>query len=500
MNYKQASGGRAGFGRRLCAGMALVLSATAGCAVAATDTETTAQESDHLYLTGTTWPSGNVRVCWSASSLARTTFAAEAAIVRQRASEEWPTAARISFTGWLPCPANTGGMTVINLDNSTAANANVGYPGSSGTDTANLGTGRGDFGGSLIPHEFGHLLGFAHEQQRPDFNVPACDGTDITGGNTLGTDPDVNSIMASTGYCQENPHLSAIDRQGVVVAYGARNSRFATSSSWATLLASQGAAFGDVNGDGLADLVARSIGGAVQVGLSNGSTFGARTTYTTWSPSYSFALADVNRDGRVDIVGRSGTDVQVSLSTGTGFTSSTHWTSWATAYDLQLADVNGDGRADIIGRSGTDVEVGLSTGTGFSTSTTWITWLAGFDASFADVNGDGLADIIGRSGNSVRVGLSTGSGFSAPTQWTTWGTTYDHRFADVDGDGRADIIGRAGNDVQVGLSSGTSFSGSTTWTTWASTYDVNLADMNGDGAADIAGHSGLDVQVGRSAN
>jgi len=502
--HKQSSGiKRVGRSAR-CAGIFLALGVTAGCAVESTDSaETVARADEALYMTGAAWPNGVVRVCWSATSLARGTFLAEAATVRRRANGEWPSAARVTFVGWLPCPTNTGGMTVINLDNSTAANANVGYPGSTGTDTANLGTARSDFATGLIPHEFGHLLGFHHEHQRPDFDHPECDGTDVTGGNTLGTAPDFDSIMASTGYCQTNPGLSAIDRQGVLVAYGARQDDFATSSTWATLVASQGAEFADVNGDGRADLIARSSGGTVQLGLSNGATFGARTTVTTWDPTYSFQLVDVNRDGRADIVGRKGTDVQVALSTGTGFTSSTQWTTWAAAYDLQVADVNGDGRGDIIGRSGTDVQVALSTGTSFSGSTGWITWLAGFDAKFADVDGDGRADIIGRSGTSVRVGLSTGAGFSAPTQWTTWGTSYDHRFADVNGDGRADLIGRAGNNVQVGLStavSGNQFAASTQWTTWSSSYDLNLADTTGDGAADICGRSGLDVQVGLSTN
>jgi hypothetical protein len=60
--------------------------------------------------------------------------------------------------------------------------------------------------------------------RRPDFADDAsggCKEINAT-GNTLGTDPDRSSIMASTGYCQNNTRLSAWDIVGVQRAYGAK--------------------------------------------------------------------------------------------------------------------------------------------------------------------------------------------------------------------------------------------------------------------------------------
>jgi hypothetical protein len=471
--------------------------------------ETTAGGDDvvtlqkELYLFGPTWPSGVIPVCWSSGSIARSDYLTQAAVVKTRAHEEWPTAAKISFVGWNPCTTNTGGKVVLDLvDDGSGFSTTIGYQGATATHFVHLGVLRGDFGGSLVPHELGHVLGFQHEMNRPDFNEPSCDGTDTPGGDTLGTAPDVNSIMASTGYCQNLPHLSTIDRQGVAVAYAATTSRFLSTTFWTTWSIDFDHRFADVDGDGRADIVGRS-GTDVKVGLSTGTGFASSSSWTSWGTAYDLQLADVDGDGRADIVGRSGNDVQVGLSTGSGFAASTQWTTWDTAYTLQLADVNGDGRADIIGRrSDGVVHVGLSTGSGFAESSQWTTWDTAYTPlQLADVNGDGRADIVGRrSDGDVQVGLSTGSAFAGSSQWTTWSTAYDLQLADVNGDGRADVVGRSGTDVQVGASTGTGFAGSTAWTTWNTSFDMQLADVNGDGPADTVGRSGNSVRVGLASN
>ena len=475
----------------------------AGCA-AQTGEEPVAADTSPLYMTGAAWPSGTVRVCWSASSFSHPNFSTYAPVVRQRANEEWPTAARISIVGWLRCPTDTRGMTVIDLNQSNAGNATVGYfP--NGTATASFGTNRSDFALGVVPQGMGFVLGFHREHQRPDWRPGTLcgqtdDGTNIAGGVKL-TVPDDNSIM---NFCSGSSTLSSLDRAGAVAAYGARVNRFATSSTWTSWSTSYSHSFADVNGDGRADIIGRSSSGDVQVALSTGSGFSASKTWSTWDTRYNLLLADVNADGRADLVGRFGTDVQVALSTGTKFASSSTWTNWSAAYDMQLADVDGDGRADIVGRSGTDVQAGLSTGTRFNTSTRWTTWVSGFRAAFVDVTGDGRADIIGNSdsSNAIRVGVSTGAGFLLSSQWTTWDPAFILTVGDVNGDGRADLVGRSGDNVQVGISRGESgkFAPSTRWTSWAPSYDLKLADTNGDGRVDIVGRSGSTVEVGLASN
>lgn len=193
-------------------------------ACSASDGETFASfetAEEELLLGGASWPQGIVPVCWSSTSVARRNFATEAALVKRRLTETWQAVANVHFTGWVACSGSTRGKVVINLDDSIYANATVGFA-TSGT-VVNLGVGRTDFATGLVPHEFGHVLGFRHEMNRSDFvddPTGGCRASNST-GDTLGTPADRGSIMASTGYCNTNAGLSPWDISGARVTYGA---------------------------------------------------------------------------------------------------------------------------------------------------------------------------------------------------------------------------------------------------------------------------------------
>jgi len=202
----------------------------------------------------------------------------------------------------------------------------------------------------------------------------------------------------------------------------------------------------DVNGDSLDDVVGFGNNG-VLVALSNGSGFGATELWLgdfgvaaggwTSFDRHPRTVGDVNGDGLDDVVGFGNHGVLVALSNGSGFNAAELWLGdfgvvaggW-TSYDRHprmVGDVNGDGLDDVVGFGNNGVLVALSNGSGFGAAELWLGdfgVVAGGWTSFdrhprtvADVNGDGLDDVVGFGHNGVLVALSNGSGFDAAELW-----------------------------------------------------------------------------------
>ena len=262
---------------------------------------------------------------------------------------------------------------------------------------------------------------------------------------------------------------------------------------------------GDVNGDGLADIVGFGMGG-VNVSLATGgghfaaptlalSAFGALNSAGGWANDtlYPRVLADVNGDGMADIVGFGMGGVNVSLATGGGhFAAPTLALSafgalncaggWENndLFPRELADVNGDGMADIVGFGFGGVNVALATGGGhFAAPTLALSAFGVLNSAggwqnndlspreLADVNGDGMADIVGFGMGGANVSLATGGGhFAAPILGLAacgtsigaggWANNdiYPRELGDVNGDGMADILGFGIAGVSVALATG----------------------------------------------
>jgi hypothetical protein len=305
---------------------------------------------------------------------------------------------------------------------------------------------------------------------------------------------------------------------------------------------------GDVNGDGMADIVAFGAGGvSVSRATGNGhfaaptdetGTFGFSAGGWVSQDLYPRLLGDVNGDGMADIVAFGAGGVSVSRAIGNGhfaaptdetgtFGFSSGWTS-QNEYPRLLGDVNGDGMADIVAFGAGGVSVSRAIGNGHFAAPTDETGTFGFSAGgwvsqnqyprqVADVNGDGMADIVGFGADGVYVSLATGGGhFASPVGgidyfgflahaggWTSQ-DQYPRLLADVNGDGMADIVGFSADMAIVSLATGNGhfaapLAGIRNFTFssggWVSQnlYPRALGDVNGDGMADLIGfaHDGV---------
>jgi hypothetical protein len=159
----------------------------------------------------------------------------------------------------------------------------------------------------------------------------------------------------------------------------------------------------DLNGDGFADLVyGNNSTSGISVQYSTGHSFSAPIQIYSGQPIA--AVGDINGDGLGDVVACDG---YVLLSTGNGFTAPQNWNSWnclsTGGWPVTVADFNGDGYGDILIKSfTTQVIVQYSNGSSFSAPIQVASDASGCQgflgctevASAGDVDGDGRGDLI----------------------------------------------------------------------------------------------------------
>ncbi len=239
-------------------------------------------------------------------------------------------------------------------------------------------------------------------------------------------------------------------------------------------------AAGDVNGDGVADVITGlGAGVAPQVKAFSGVDQSELKSYLAQAANFTggvyVAGGHVNGDALDDVVTGSGTPSGGQVKTFSGLDDSLLQSFFATAepnVEVRVAagDVNGDGVADIITGLGPSASSGplvrIFDGKNLSLLSNFFAYSASFTGGVyvaaGDVDGDGLADVItgAGEGGSTLVKVFSGAGGGPFANFVAFGgLSVEARVGagDVNDDGRDDIIVGTGPGVasQVKVFDGT---------------------------------------------
>ena len=268
---------------------------------------------------------------------------------------------------------------------------------------------------------------------------------------------------------------------------------------------------GDVNGDGIPDLlVVGHLSNALYVRLGmGGNQFAPTVKYALRNHGNRLVVADLNGDTYADVVvahDGSGAPIYVTafLGSATGEMRQV-WelgTELFTTAGIAAGDFDGDGKTDVAiamgdNRASVMVLRGLGTGAfaapvllppmspspGLGDGTTAL--------AIGDVNGDRRDDIIVSCfnlTNQLVVRLSTGSGFTNPLS-ITLPSPVDVALGDFDGDGKLDVAASNIDRGMVSLLHGNgdgSFGAPVDIPMGPEPVSLAVADFDGDGLADVA--------------
>ena len=271
---------------------------------------------------------------------------------------------------------------------------------------------------------------------------------------------------------------------------------------------------GDVNGDGLIDVVLTTSyyfdpehDFKLYVFLQQPDGVLAPPVIYATNSAYSnrarsIAIGDLNGDGRQDVVLGNYTNIEVFLQGPDGVLMPSVIYATPMAWIIKIGDVNNDGRADVVGLDWSSNSVAVFLQNANGTLDPAVMYSAPHDGyndlDLGDVNGDGLTDIVVMSGqilgaNVVVLTQGPTGGFNPLVSYSVAPGVLGHGVAvgDVNGDGRNDVVVTYGGNSpasKIGVlyqNAGGSLDPVVSFDSYDIPEPIEIADVNRDGLADI---------------
>ena len=286
---------------------------------------------------------------------------------------------------------------------------------------------------------------------------------------------------------------------------------------------------GDIDGDGLLDVVASNNGAntvsvyrnTTTTGGINSGSLAAKVDFTTGAGPNGAELADLDGDGKLEMIvpNDSGGTVSVFHNTATSgvinastFAAKVDFTVGAQPRVVRVGDIDGDGKPDLAtpNGSGTTVSILRNTSTSgtidansFAANVTYTAGSNPNDLRLADIDGDGKPDVVSSDftdnvvsiyRNTSTAGTIDASSLASRVNYTT-GTNPNYlAIADIDGDGQLDVASANANGNTISLLRNTATSGTIDASSLAAKFDLTdgdgpailtVADLDGDGKPDL---------------